>query len=183
MWLRRPCARSTRRSASWLSKNQLPVGSHGQFFIETDTAPGSAAPSSDRLRSPRSSATEELLPEGPLCRSPSATADEEIQGQAFPAGDVTLQVSCRNRVEEVELHISPLKKDRCGAGVVNFALECPAFGFACRIRRTGERNGCTFGHLPTSSCNPPEFRKLEAKRAILAARIARSSFPILLRLK
>lgn len=59
----------------------------------------------------------------------------------------------------------------------------PLQDFCESFHRIGEYSGCTCPHLPLSICNPPALRKEDANRAILAARMAFSSFEILSRVR
>ena len=59
----------------------------------------------------------------------------------------------------------------------------PVLDSAGRIRPAAEHIGYTWIHLPGINCRPEPPRKAEAREAILAARIARSSLEIRSRLK
>ena len=54
----------------------------------------------------------------------------------------------------------------------------PGSDFSARSHRAVGCSGYTWFHLPVRSCKPPELRKEEANFAILAARMAFSSFAI-----
>lgn len=63
-----------------------------------------------------------------------------------------------------------------GAGSSGVVLPDPAYGGGCMSRRIGEYSGYTSAHLPISMDRPPCPKNPEAIRAILAARMAFSSF-------
>ena len=58
-----------------------------------------------------------------------------------------------------------------------------AFGCGGRNRQIGGCTGYTWPYLPARSCRAPEFKNVEAIRAIFAARMAFSSLDIRSRLK
>ena len=183
MWPKRPCVRSIRRSALLQSKNVLPVGIHGQFLIGKGTAPGSAAPSSDLPGSRRSSAAEGSPQEDLLYRNSLEATAVEIPECWIHSGNAPFRFFHRRRETVGELRtLLPFSYEH-GTEAVCFVGLYPASDCDGKCRRTEECNGCTYCHLPVSSCNPPAFRKEDAKRAIFAARIARSNFPMRLWLK
>lgn len=63
------------------------------------------------------------------------------------------------------------------------AVQLPAVCSCGKNRPVGKRIGYTWYHLEISSFRPPASRNAEAALAIRAAPMARSSFPILSRLK